>query len=811
MTGTTTRALQPPSPDLVLPRAGSEMLDPAEGIRSYERSPADLLRLLVSTVAAIGIVVVTKVMPDAVGGVQADFVDLLAVRSADLVRALEGLLVLTTVGLLLVTLLLPLLTRRLRIFGYVILANVLCAVVMGAVDAWLDIDGAVSAVAAAAGVEDLSLPDATGIAQTLAAVIVFLPFVTQRWRRMLWSLFILEVVLQVMVSVHPPATTAVALAVGPAVGSATLLLFGRPLSRPTIPAIRAALATSGLPVTAIEPASVDARGSTPYFVDLADGSRVFAKVLGANERAADLLFRLYRRLRLKNVGDERPDASLRRTVEHEALVSLQARDVGVTTPRLRAVAQVGQDSFLLAYDLIPGKSLDAVPRERLTDQVLTAVWEQVALLHRHRIAHRDLRLANLFLDDGGAPWVIDFGFAEVAADELLLRADVAQLLSSLATAVGPQRAIDAAVGVLGPDAVGASVGRLQEPALSGATRTALKAQPGLLEELRADVSSSCGVDQPRLDPLTRFRPSNGVTLVLAAVTLYLAVPVAVGFDDVASAVGGADWGRIPWLLGAVAVAELALAWQLSSSVSAPIPAAPTVLASLASVFASTTAPSQLGGSSLRVRFLERHGTSPDTAEAAVGLASSVTTVSRVVLLGAALLWGGRSAFDSVDIDRPLALRNGLGVLAVLALLAFLVPGVRRRVLHSLRAGRGRAHRGARELAASPGRLTSVAVASALAVMAQVAALQAAGEIIGFNTRIATTAVVFLAGMLLATLAPTPGHLVAVEVVLVAGLVATGLPTATAVTTVLLYRLAAFWLPLLLGGLGFTRLRSSGLI
>ena len=60
---------------------------------------------------------------------------------------------------------------------------------------------------------------------------------------------------------------------------------------------------------------------------------MFVKVLGETERAADLMFRLYRFLRLKDVGDDRPFSSLRRTVEHEALVSLVARDVGVHTPR----------------------------------------------------------------------------------------------------------------------------------------------------------------------------------------------------------------------------------------------------------------------------------------------------------------------------------------------------------------------------------------------------------------------------------------------------------------------------------------------
>ena len=219
-------------------------------------------------------------------------------------------------------------------------------------------------------------------------------------------------------------------ALGGMVGSAILLAFGRPDTRPRPSAVTVALRRSGLDLVALEPAKVDARGSTPFFGRLADGGGIFAKVLGADQRSADLLFRLYRFVRLKNVGDERPFSSLRRTVEHEALVSLQARDVGVRTPRMRAIAATDGDALLLAYDLIGGRSLDAVDPATIDDQLLGDLWEQVSVLRRHRIAHRDLRRANVIVDEGGEPWVIDFGFAEVAASDALLDADVAQLLAA---------------------------------------------------------------------------------------------------------------------------------------------------------------------------------------------------------------------------------------------------------------------------------------------------------------------------------------------------------------------------------------------
>ena len=57
----------------------------------------------------------------------------------------------------------------------------------------------------------------------------------------------------------------------------------------------------------------------------------FVKVFSADQREADLLWQFYRWLRLRDAADERPFSSLRRTVEHEAFISLKARDGGVRT------------------------------------------------------------------------------------------------------------------------------------------------------------------------------------------------------------------------------------------------------------------------------------------------------------------------------------------------------------------------------------------------------------------------------------------------------------------------------------------------
>ena len=77
--------------------------------------------------------------------------------------------------------------------------------------------------------------------------------------------------------------------------------------------------------------------------------------------------------------------------------------------------------------------------------MLAAIWRLVGQLRERRIAHRDLRLANIFVDDGGEVWLIDFGFSEMAASDLLLATDVAELLASSSLYVGADRAVAHAV------------------------------------------------------------------------------------------------------------------------------------------------------------------------------------------------------------------------------------------------------------------------------------------------------------------------------------------------------------------------------
>ncbi len=96
--------------------------------------------------------------------------------------------------------------------------------------------------------------------------------------------------------------------------------------------------------------------------------------------------------------------------------------------------------------------------------------------------------------------------AELAASEVDRGRDVAELLVDLALFVGPDRAVDSAVAILGRDEVALSLRRLQPLALSPIIRRRLKADKGTLERLRSTVEDRTGASDIELDQNERVSP-----------------------------------------------------------------------------------------------------------------------------------------------------------------------------------------------------------------------------------------------------------------------------------------------------------------
>ena len=104
------------------------------------------------------------------------------------------------------------------------------------------------------------------------------------------------------------------------------------------------------------------------------------------------------------------------------------------------------------------------------------------------------------------------------------------------------------------------------------------------------------------------------------------------------------------------------------------------------------------------------------------------------------------------------------------------------------------------VARNPGKMTMLFGGSALITLAYIGALAASVEAFGGGPGIVVVGAVYLAAAAVADASPTPGGLGAMEAALIAGLTGVGLAVGPAVSAVLMFRLATFWLPVAPGWL-----------
>ena len=285
-----------PLPDLdAIPAVSAPTPVSESRILGYRRTPRDLFRTIVYAFITLVLLVPTLWTKDAILGFERDLIELVTFLHPSAERICVGLLQIIVAAVLIGVWVAPLVTKRYRLFGYLVVANVLAAGLAVVIEISLGgerSDELRNVIARRAGISSLGFPALWTLAMLAAVFVVLSPFVTRRWRSLGIGTFVLVIALRLVTSVDLPATLFLSLALGATAGALVLYLFGRPDERPTEDAVLAALRSAGLSVAQLDPADVDARGSTPYFGTFTDGAGLFAKVLGTEERSADLLFRV---------------------------------------------------------------------------------------------------------------------------------------------------------------------------------------------------------------------------------------------------------------------------------------------------------------------------------------------------------------------------------------------------------------------------------------------------------------------------------------------------------------------------------------
>lgn len=706
----------------------------------------------------------------------------------------------------------------------------------------------------------------------LAPVIAYMTAVGMsrrpRWRSVLWIVLLLDAFSMLVTGYTTPFSIILTVLIGWTVAYGTLYAVGSPNVRPTGRTLLAGLRHVGFhPVGAAREEVLDSENGDRgrrYFVTLEDGPPLDVTVVDREQQAQGFFYRAWRNLTLRGFATRSSLQSLRQALEQEALLAYAAIAAGANAPKLIATSELGPDAVMLVYEHTGGRTLDSLADEEITDDLLRNTWHQVQALQSRRIAHRRLAGDAILVDRSGTVILTDLRGGEIAAGELLLRMDVAQLVTTLGLRVGAERAVASAVGVLGPDAVADCLPMLQPIALTRSTRATLRrlareraqrerdavleasrqakqaraeeaekpdkktvraeqraekrALDDALEEAREEdlltqirhqvlrIRPQAPVEPARLE---RVRPRTLISFMAGAIGAYylLTQLTHIEFNTLFAQ---AQWG---WVIAAVAFSALsyaAAAMALLGFVPERVPFVRTVAAQVAGSFVKIVAPAAVGGVALNTRFLQRAGVRPGGAVASVGASQLFGLGCHILMLLSFGYLTGTEKTPSLSPSRTVI--AGLLTVAVLVLVVTSVPFLRKFVVTRVRSLFAGVVPRMLDVLQRPQKLVTgiggMLLLTACFVMCLDASIRAFGDQ-STSLSIASVAVVFLAGNALGSAAPTPGGVGAVEATLTVGLIAVGLPKEVAAPAVLLYRLLTLWLPVLPGWLAFNHLTRKG--
>jgi uncharacterized protein (TIRG00374 family) len=385
----------------------------------------------------------------------------------------------------------------------------------------------------------------------------------------------------------------------------------------------------------------------------------------------------------------------------------------------------------------------------------------------------------------------------VAASDLQIRLDVAQLIAELALYVGADRAAKLALEQGSANELVAVVPLLQPVVLARSTRKALRRHKAVLPTLRKLLLAAVPGVEVAPVRLERIRLRTLVTMVAGAAAVYLLAGelarASLG-STLREASGQWQWGIVALALSASTYVGATI--SLSGFVADRLSFFRTLLVQVAGSFITLVTPAAVGGAALNIRYLQRRKIPAAVAAASVGVAQVVAFVLHIVLIVVFAAVAGSSAKE--HIQPPRWAWFVLAGLVVLALAVLAIPAGRRALRARVSPTLGQVLPRLLDVAQQPRKLALGIGGALLLSLSYILCLTACVAAFGRSVPIASIAVVYLTGSAIGSILPTPGGLGGVEAALTAGLTAAGLPGAVAVSAVLLFRLLTFWLPVPFG-------------
>jgi hypothetical protein len=178
-------------------------------------------------------------------------------------------------------------------------------------------------------------------------------------------------------------------------------------------------------------------GSTPLLMTLADGPRLFGKILATQHLRADRWYRMGRSMMYGQLEDETRFTSVRRLVEYEDYALRVLDDDGFTVAKTYGIVELTPNrEYLLVTDFF--EDAETLGHAEVSDAVIDDGVALVRRLWDEGLSHRDVKPANLLVVDGHMQ-VIDVSGLEIRPTSWRQAIDLANMLLVLALRTDAER------------------------------------------------------------------------------------------------------------------------------------------------------------------------------------------------------------------------------------------------------------------------------------------------------------------------------------------------------------------------------------
>ena len=500
-------------------------------------------------------------------------------------------------------------------------------------------------------------------------------------------------------------------------------------------------------------------------------------------------------------------------VEHEAYLTMRARRAGVAVPEIVEAGTAGLAKDALLVCRYPaGLQLSDADGTEVADATLDDLYHQLRTLRKARIAHGAISGDTLLVDPAAETVTLaDFRNAASNASADQLDRDLACAIAATAVAVGAERAAAAAARSLDAEELGGALQRMHRAGLDPTLSRSLRAERGLLAEVRNRAAQAKSIDVPKL---VEPRRVSWPTLVMVVGTLIggwalvgVLLDVSKSFDTVI----GASW---LWVIVAFVLAQLAFvasAVEAVGSVAGVLPFGRVLAVEVANSF-SALAGGTAAVFATRVRFFQQQGYDASVAlsSGAIIATSSWIAMGILFLVSLPFAWGSlnleaapESGGDSKLVWIILAV---VVLVALVAGVALAVPRLRRLAAAKVRPKLRDIWANLKQIASSPRKLILLVGGSFAGELLIAMALSVSLRAFDDHLRLPTLIVVITLAGFVGGASPSPGGMGVVEAGLILGLTAAGVSEADATAAVFIQRLFTSYLPPIWGWLTLVWMR-----